>query len=159
MIDRFYQIIYIYAYWMMRCYWALRHPYTHGALVAIWHDGAILLVRNSYLRYYNLPGGYIHHNETTQQAAIRELAEEVGVFVNEDILRLTLDVAHEWEGRHDHVEIFEIELLESPQIRVDNREVIAADFFTPEAALKLDLFPPLRQYIANQTTNHLKNRI
>ena len=77
MIDRLFRIVYICAYRMMRLYWAVRRPHTHGALVAIWHDGAILLARNSYLPYYSLPGGYVRRNEIARQAAIRELAEEL----------------------------------------------------------------------------------
>jgi ADP-ribose pyrophosphatase YjhB (NUDIX family) len=115
--------------------------------VAVWHDGAILLVRNSYVSYFNLPGGYVRRTETARQAALRELAEEVGVSGVDDLLALALDVTHEWEGRRDHVEIFAVELSQPPHIEVDNREVVAASFYTPEEALKLELFPPVRQHI------------
>ncbi len=147
MIDRIFRIVYVCAYWMMRFYWAVRRPHTHGALVAIWHDNTILLVRNSYLQYYSLPGGYVRRNETARQAAIRELTEEVGVLVSDDMLTLAVDVVHDWERRHDHVEIFVVELPERPSVKVDNREVVATGFFTPEEALKLKLFPPIRQHI------------
>ncbi len=147
MIDRLFRVAYICAYRMMRVYWALRRPQSHGALVAVWHDGAILLVRNSYLRYFSLPGGYVRRGETARQAALRELAEEVGVSGVDDLLTLALDVTHEWQGRRDHVEIFAVELSQPPHIEVDNREVVAASFYTPEEALKLELFPPLRQHI------------
>src|SRR5688572_2284870 len=103
MLDRLYRIAYRGAYQMMRVYWGVRRPDTHGALVAIWHDGKILLVKNSYLKYYSLPGGYVRSGETGKQAAVRELLEEVGVGVTEDKLTLALDVSHEWEGKHDHV--------------------------------------------------------
>ena len=43
--------------------------------------------------------------------------------------------------------IFDLEVSERPCFRVDNREVISAKFFSPEHALKLDLFPPLRRHI------------
>ncbi len=147
MIDRLFRVAYICAYRMMRVYWALRRPQSHGALVAVWHDGAILLVRNSYVPYFSLPGGYVRRAETTRQAALRELAEEVGVSGIDDLLTLALEVTHEWEGRCDHVAIFAVELSQPPHIEVDNREVVAASFYTPEEALKLELFPPLRQHI------------
>lgn len=147
MIDRLFRVAYICAYRMIRVYWALRRPESHGALVAIWHDGAILLVRNSYVRYFSLPGGYVRRAETAREAALRELAEEVGVTGVDDLLTLALDVTHEWEGRRDHVDIFAVELSQRPHIEVDNREVVAASFYTPEEALKLELFPPLRQHI------------
>lgn len=147
MLDRFYRTAYKGAYKMMRVYWAVRKPDTHGALVAIWHGGRILLVRNSYLAYYSLPGGYVRLEETGKQAAVRELLEEVGIGVTEDKLSLALDITHEWEGKNDHVEIFRLDLPYEPKIKVDNREVVAAQLYTPEEALKLPLFPPIAQHI------------
>src|SRR6185369_16200092 len=76
MIDFLYRSAYRTAYRMMRLYWSMAHPATHGALLAIWNEGEILLVRNSYVPYYSLPGGYVHRDETGRQAAARELFEE-----------------------------------------------------------------------------------
>jgi hypothetical protein len=59
LIDRGFQLAYVCAYRMMRVYWMLRRPATHGALVALWNGGEVLLVKNSYARYYGLPGGYV----------------------------------------------------------------------------------------------------
>jgi 8-oxo-dGTP pyrophosphatase MutT (NUDIX family) len=147
MLDRFYRLAYNGAYQMMRVYWAVRRPDTHGALVAIWHDGKILLVRNSYLKYYSLPGGYVRTGETGRQAAMRELLEEVGIGLTEDKFVPALDARLDWEGKRDHVEIFRVDLPYAPKIVIDNREVVAAQLYTPQEALKLDLFPPLRQHI------------
>jgi hypothetical protein len=52
-----------------------------------------------------------------------------------------------WEGKHEHIEIFEIELTEPLRMQVDNREVVDATFFSIERALTLDLFPALRKVI------------
>jgi 8-oxo-dGTP diphosphatase len=147
MLDGFYRLGYKSAYKMMRMYWAVRRPDTHGALVAIWNDGKVLLVRNSYLTYYGLPGGYVRPDETARQAAARELLEEVGVGITEDKLEPALDITHEWEGKHDHVEIFRLDLPYEPKVKVDNREVIAAQMYTPDEALKLELFPPVKKHI------------
>lgn len=147
MLDDLYQAAYKGAYKMMRVYWAVRRPETHGALVAIWHDGKILLVRNSYLAYYGLPGGYVRPGETGKQAAVRELLEEVGIGITEEKLEPAYEVHHEWEGKHDHVEIFRLDLPYEPKVHIDNREVISAQMYTPEEALKLTLFPPVQQHI------------
>jgi len=147
LVDRAYQLAYVCAYRVMRTYWRVRKPTTHGALVVLWHEGELLLVRNSYVRYYSLPGGYLRRGETSRQAAIRELAEEVGISARPDELALALDSAHVWEGKRDHVELFELELAERPQVRVDQREVIEARWVSPVEALGLDLFPPLRRVI------------
>jgi len=147
MIDLAYRVTYRAAYKVMRVYWKALRPQVHGALVAIWNGGEILLVKNSYVRYYSLPGGYVHRKETGLEAAIRELLEETGVRAAPSDLHLALDQQHDWEGKREHIEIFELDLAHRPTVKVDNREVVEARFFAPEAALKLELFGPLRKVI------------
>jgi 8-oxo-dGTP pyrophosphatase MutT (NUDIX family) len=147
-VDRAFQVGYIVAYRLMRAYWAVRRPVTHGALIALWNDGEVLLVRNSYLDYYSAPGGYLRRNESAPAAAVRELEEEVGILVSPDQLVLALELTHEWENKHDHVRIFNLDLPARPLVRVDQREVLDAGWFTPERALALNVFPPLAQVIA-----------
>jgi ADP-ribose pyrophosphatase YjhB (NUDIX family) len=137
---------------MMRVYWKIRHPVTHGALVAIWNRGEILLVRNSYVPYHCLPGGYVRRGETGQEAAVRELAEEVRVSAKREDLALVLEERHDWDGKKDHVVIFALEVPSRPQVDVDHREVIEASWFSPERALSLDLFPPVRHMLEARST-------
>ncbi len=100
----------------MRVYWSICHPNTYGVLIAIWHNGTILLIRNSYVRYYSLPGGFIYRKETAKQAAIRELIEETGLSLNDKILTQAFDIAHDWYRRSDHVKIFVTNLPEEQKI-------------------------------------------
>lgn len=131
----------------MRIYWALRRPTTHGALVALWHDGKILLVRNSYHHYYSLPGGYVRPGERGVETAIRELREEIGLELDAASLHLALDLRHIWENKREHLELFWLECDQAPAVEVDRREVISAEYFEPRRALELDVFPPIRQHI------------
>ena len=147
-VDAAFRMLYRTAYRAMKVYWRLRRPNTHGALVALWHDGCILLIRNSYAPYMSLPGGYVRTGETARDAAVRELAEEVGVTIAPERLVPALDKTHAWEGKNDHVEIFTLEVAEAPRIAIDNREVVFAGFFTPAQARQRDLFPPIFDAIA-----------
>jgi ADP-ribose pyrophosphatase YjhB (NUDIX family) len=147
LVDRGFQLAYVCAYRAMRTYWRVRRPTTHGTIIALWNRGEVLLVRNSYVPYYSAPGGYIRAGETARDAVVRELREEVGIEADPASIEFELDRTHEWEGKHDHVQIFSLDLPERPEIAVDNREVIEASWWAPEAALRLDLFPPLRDVI------------
>ncbi len=141
LVDRGYQLAYVCAYRAMRTYWKLRRPTTHGSLVALWNRGEVLLVRNSYVPYYSLPGGYLRRGETARSAAVRELREEIGLSAAPDALVPVLDRTHEWEGKHDHVEIFALDVPIRPDIGVDHREVVEASWWRPERALTRPLPP------------------
>lgn len=145
--DRAHRLAYCFAYQLLRLYWLVIPTKTHGAFVATWHSGKILLIQNSYRCCYSLPGGHIGRGETARQAGCRELTEEVGVKLSPEGLIPAASTVHRWEHRDDHVEIFEVRLEFVPDILIDHREVIAAEWFEIETALKLDLFPPLRTYL------------
>jgi 8-oxo-dGTP pyrophosphatase MutT (NUDIX family) len=145
--DQLHRLAYRGAYRVMRLYWQTLHPVTHGALVAVWSGGEVLLVQTSYLPYLSLPGGYVRRGETGRQAAARELREEVGLTVPPEALTPALDRQHSWEGKRERVEIFELELPERPRLALDRREVVAARFYRPQETRGLDLFPPGRTVI------------
>lgn len=153
LLDRAYQLAYVCAYRLLRVYWHIRRPTTNGALIAIWAEGRVLLVRNSYVPYYSAPGGYMRSSEDPRDAARRELAEETGIQVGTDDLELALDLTHPWEGKLDHVRIFNLALAQRPTVEIDRREVIEARWCTPGEALTLNVFPPLKQVIAARA-NH-----
>lgn len=48
---------------------------------------------------------------------------------------------------NDHITLYELNLPEIPEFQVDNREVIWANFESPEKALNRDLFPVVEQYL------------
>jgi 8-oxo-dGTP diphosphatase len=146
-VDHLWQFFYASAFQGLKLYWALRHPKTHGALVAIWYKGTILLVRQSYLSYFSLPGGYLHKGEDGRHAAVREAREELGIELDVERLRPVLDKHQEWQNRQDHVEIFEVEIDTVPKVRIDNREVVMAAFFRVDDALRLELYPPIREIL------------
>jgi 8-oxo-dGTP diphosphatase len=146
-LDYGFQAAYVVAHRMLRAYWYLRRPSTHGSLVALWNEGEVLLVKNSYRFHYTLPGGYIHPGETPLDAARRELIEEVGVAVPEGALHQAYTATHDFEFRRDRVTISEIELDHRPKIQVDHREVVWAGFLSPAQVLERPVVPHLVEYL------------
>ena len=147
MSDAAIRLAYVVAHRMLRTWWFVRRPETFGTLVAIWHGGEVLLVRNSYRRPITLPGGYRRPHETPQQAGRRELKEEVGIEVPAERLTLGFSGSLPFEFRTDTLDIVELTVPDRPALRVDNREVVWAGFATPEDALALPLVPHLRLYL------------
>jgi 8-oxo-dGTP diphosphatase len=135
---------------MLRTWWFVRRPHTKGALVAVWHDGEILLVKNSYRRQYTLPGGYVRRLETPREAAVRELAEEVGIEIHPADVVIAYAGRLPFEHRDDQVTILELEVEDRPAFTVDDREVVWAGFARPEEVLRWPLLPHLRAYLRHR---------
>jgi 8-oxo-dGTP diphosphatase len=146
--DYGFQLAFKVAHRLLRGFWLVRRPYTRGALVALWNDGDLLIVKNSYRRHYTLPGGYIRSDETPSEAGARELAEECGIYVQPEEIQQVYNRIHPFEFRQDDVSIGEARVEQRPPIRIDHREVVDARFYSVDAALKLPLVPHLAEYLA-----------
>ena len=131
---------------LARLWWWLTAPQHTGALVAVHVGEALLLVRTSYRRAWSLPGGGLRAGETPEDAARRELAEEIGL-VTDARLRLVGEVRDRVEGRRDHVHVFALHLETLPPLRLDNREVIGARLVSLAQAAGLRLTGPVRAYV------------
>ena len=57
--------------------------FTVGSLCIIERDdGKVLLIRQSYRNHWGLPGGLLKKHEAPDDAALREIAEEVGLSID-----------------------------------------------------------------------------
>ncbi|MEC9346157.1 MAG: NUDIX hydrolase [Pseudomonadota bacterium] len=124
-------------------------PKVRGALAALWVDGHVLLVRNSYNRWHTLPGGRTDRGESFRDGAVRELREETGIAVAADRFRPVHAERFSWLSRHETIEIHAADLDRQPEIRLDPVEIAEARWVTPAEALRLDLYPPLARYLAS----------
>src|SRR6476661_4830199 len=79
--DWAYRTAYYYGYRAARLLWRFTKPRHLGAIVMVWHDKRVLLVRTSYLDGWVAPGGGMKAHEAPVQAAIREASEEIGATV------------------------------------------------------------------------------
>lgn len=85
----------------------LRHGYTVGVRVLVTdpEEKTVLLVRHTYLPDWYLPGGGVNPGETMEEAAVREVREELGVEATERALLLGLYLNRKGLGR-DHIGFF-----------------------------------------------------
>ena len=148
-VDLTYRTAYRAAFRVLKIWWYVRRPDHRGALVAVWHDGKLLLVRQSYRKTYSLPGGTVGRKEAPEAAACRELREEVGLDVQMDELVPIGTWTLRTEYINDTAHIFEFHATNLPEIVIDNREIVDARFVSPNETAALPMGGHLRRYIAD----------
>jgi len=141
---------YRWAYRVLRLWWYVRRPHTHGAAVALWCEGRILLVRASYRDCYTLPGGFVRRGEPPERAARREMREEIGLDLSAEVLRHAWHGTVHYESRLDTTDIWEVSLDERPAIHIAGREIVWAGWMDPSAALGRRLLPHIATYLAER---------
>jgi 8-oxo-dGTP pyrophosphatase MutT (NUDIX family) len=144
--DLVWRVVYRLAFPVACCWWWLRRARHEGALVAVYVGPAILLLRSSYRRAWNFPGGSVRPDETPETAARRELAEEIGIAAGELVGgRVVCGI---WEGQRDRVHVFELHLAqELPPLRLDNREITGARLVSRDALRGMKLTGPVAAYL------------
>jgi 8-oxo-dGTP diphosphatase len=146
-MDFCFRCIYWVGFRLARIVWFVTRPRHRGALLALWHDGRILLLRTSYRPQWCLPGGGVERGESALEAVVREAWEEIGVRLDPASLTLAQDSVHFLDYRYDRTELFVIDCAAAPEIRIDRREIVAAEFVSPDDALRRDIVPALRDYL------------
>ena len=141
-VDRFWRLAYRVGFRAARQWWRVRRPAHDGAVVAVWVDGRVLAVQQSYRTNPSWPGGGIRRGEAPREAARRELREELGLEVAPDDLVLAREMAVDWDFRRERVRVFELRLEAEPVLRIYNREIVAARFVDPQALLAENILPP-----------------
>jgi len=126
MVDRSFQIAYRIAYPLALFVRRFRIQRHDGVTIAVWHKDSVLMVRHSYRAGVLLPGGGRKPGEDPQECILRELKEEVGIVVDMNDLRL-VEIRTRFEGIGE-VHLFELDINDVPQLAIDNREIIFADF-------------------------------
>jgi 8-oxo-dGTP pyrophosphatase MutT (NUDIX family) len=151
-VDRVWRMVFWLGYRMARAWWRVRRPHHHGAMVAVWFDGLILGLKQSYTNRITWPGGGIEPGEDATCAAQRELHEELGIVARVEELKLVRSITVQWDNRHDHIRIFELHLTEQPVLKPDNREIVRAAFMRPDQMLAVSTPPFVRAYLLDRSS-------
>jgi 8-oxo-dGTP pyrophosphatase MutT (NUDIX family) len=144
------RILYNLAYRIILLIWFFTRPTVYGVYVAVWYQQKLLIIKNSYRKRLTLPCGRIKRGEDTAQAAVRELKEEVGIDLRKRQLKFIGQYAAAQNHATDVGSFFEFEMEELPDVQVDNREVIWAQFMPLEQISTLDLNPTVKTWLDNR---------
>ncbi len=145
LIDSVWRVVLRLGFRCARAWWHLRRPRHEGALVAIYVGRSLLLVKSSYRAEWNFPGGSVRPGEAPEAAAHREMEEEIGL--SSYALRPAGSACGIWDGRRDRVHFFELHLDCIPELRLDNREIVAVHLASQEELHGIALTEAVTAYL------------
>lgn len=114
-------------YLINRLRWYVTRPITVGVRLILMADQTVLLVKHTYQPHWYLPGGGVKKGETLEQAARREIAEEVVAKLGR--LRLFGVYTNFYEHKSDHVIVFSCDNVTLMGQTGHKREIERSEFF------------------------------
>jgi 8-oxo-dGTP pyrophosphatase MutT (NUDIX family) len=116
------------------------------------HDGGallVLLIRDKYGRW-TLPKGHIEPGESEEQAAAREVFEETAVagVLGPLVGRIAYTVMKNGQPRAKQVAFFLLRVAGGRAVPQAEEGIVAAEWFTPDAALALIGYEQVREVLA-----------
>jgi ADP-ribose pyrophosphatase YjhB (NUDIX family) len=127
-------------------YWRWSRALTLGVRgIVVDSEGRILLVRQTYIEGWTLPGGGVEFSETLEQALARELDEEGGVTI-EGAPQLVGIYDNRASFPGDHVAIYIVRQWRRDHIPAPNFEISESAFFYPDG-LPDNIVPGARRRI------------
>lgn len=98
---------YRFAHALYERFWRVVPLTTVGVkVIATDPGGRVALVRTRYQSFWSLPGGGVHHRETPEHAASRELREETGIRIDPDTLAFAGFLSNFSEGKSDYIAVY-----------------------------------------------------
>lgn len=144
-VDAAWRLAYRVGFPLARLWWTATRPAHEGALVAIHAAGCLLLVRSSYRRRWNFPGGGVKRGEAPADAARRELLEEIGLTA--PTLGAATVYEGVWDGRPDRVHVYDLRLDPPVRVRLDRREIVEVRLVPLAGLRRLPLTGPVAAYV------------
>ena len=144
-VDHAWRLAFRIGFPLARLWWRMLAAPHEGALVAVRVGPLLLLVKSSYRREWNFPGGGVRPGEAPVDAARRELVEEIGLHAAALLPVGTASVRS--DGRPDRVHLFELHLERLPDLSLDDREIVGAQLVSLSDMQGLALTAPVRSYL------------
>ena len=108
-------------------YWFIFQPYTRGVKCIVEYKGKVLLVKISYAhKKWTIPGGGVSKKESFEDAARREIKEEVGIKLTN--LNKIGEYVNTKEYKIDTVEVFSSHVNDL-MYNIDRQEIDQARWF------------------------------
>ena len=142
--------LYRLAAWLYETYRLIAKPSTQCALVALWHQGQVLLVQASYQSELSLPGGWVNCSETPRVAAQRELIGELSLHVDDRELGEPWSFTESSARGVNTVSIFSVKLVKRPVLKLDGLEILDCVWLSRTEALSHPITAHLRAYLLEQ---------
>lgn len=121
---------------------------THRTYMVIIHDDQMLMTKNwlGFQKKWRLPGGGVQADETAYMAVQREIVEELGISADESKLQqlTTEPLISQYAYRYD---LFLYTIDQVPSMRIDNREILMADFISKDDLKQQDISEEVQQAI------------
>lgn len=128
LINKLKKVGYFFLSPFQKLYWFIFRPNTRGVKTIIEHNGEILLVRLGYAHQgWTLPGGGVKPKESFEDAARREIFEEVGILSGNPLIEIG-EYSSNRQYKHDTVKCFFL-AVESPSVVIDDFEIVEARWF------------------------------
>ena len=118
-----------------KIWWFLKRPKIRGVKCLIYFQDKLLFIRNTYgHKLWTFPGGQVKEGEDIEDACRREILEEVGFSLGEIRPIGTFRVVDNFRN----VTVFCFaSTVNSDKIKIDEKEIMVAEWFSRENAPKL----------------------
>lgn len=121
------------------------------ARAVVVRDGAVLLVQERAAGYWFFPGGHVEAGETPEDAAVRELREELDVGAT--ITARWGELENRWDGHHEINHVFAVRIDAADPVSQEPH--LAAGWHRLEDLADVDVRP---QKLADLVLAHARRR-